>query len=218
MNEMTCTHCCGADQLFDLKGAEKELKKYKKKGPGSVTKRLIDYLSDNNKLEGKSLLDIGGGIGSIQWDFLKRGGSKTIDVDASNGYQQVAKALADEQDYSEKATFVPGDFVDKSAEIPKVDFVTMDKVLCCYPDYQSLLEAALNKCNESIIISFPLGGPIAGLYVGIENFYFKLRNIAFSTFIHPPKQIESFITDHGFEITQKSISFPWHIQAYRRIS
>ena len=25
---MTCKHCCGADLLFDIKGAKKELKKY----------------------------------------------------------------------------------------------------------------------------------------------------------------------------------------------
>lgn len=213
---MACEHCCGADQIFDLKGAEKKLKKYKKNGPGTVTKRLINFLSESNQLDGKSLLDIGGGIGAIQWDFLHGGGDLTIDVDASKSYQQVASDYAAELGYGQKVKFVFGDFVDKSAEIPEVDFVTMDKVLCCYPNYQSLLEAALYKCKESIIISFPVGGPIARLFAVLENLYFKIKKIAFGTYIHSPKQIEELIKSHGFEMTKKSISFPWHIQSYRR--
>ena len=88
---MTCKHCCGADQLFNLKGAEKELKKYRKKGPGKVTTKLIELLTGHDDLAGKTLLDIGGGIGAIQWGFLENGGKYTIDVDASNGYQHVAR-------------------------------------------------------------------------------------------------------------------------------
>src|SRR5210317_2078811 len=99
---MTCNHCCGADRLFDLKGAKKELKKYKKKGPGKSSKRIISFIFANDTL-GKSLLDIGGGIGALQWAFFKQGGIKTFDVDASLGYLNVAESYAIENGYMDKA-------------------------------------------------------------------------------------------------------------------
>lgn len=213
---MTCTHCCGADQLFDKKGADKEMKKYKKRGPGKVTKQLIAQISEGNDFYEKSLLDIGGGIGAIQWAFLDRGGIHAIAVDASNNYQKVARFHAENLGYEKQVSFIFGDFVNISREIGQVDFVTMDKVLCCYPDYQSLLGAALEKCKEGIAISYPIKGIISQLFVLVENAYFKLRNIAFRTYLHSPAEIENFIKTRGFEITHKGISFPWHVQVYRR--
>jgi len=215
---MACNHCCGADQLFDLKNARKSLKRYKKKGPGAITKKLIQYLLDFNQLEGKTLLDIGGGIGAIQWGFLKSGGNRTIDVDASNSYQLVAKEYSEELGYDHSASFVFGDFVESAHEIPYVDFVTMDKVLCCYPDYESLLSEALKKCKTQILITYPLGGSIARFIAAIENLYFRIRKIEFVTYIHSPKEIENFIKSQGFELTKKSISFPWHLQVYTKSS
>jgi len=89
--------------LFDQKGAEKELKKYKKKGAGKATRKLIKEML-NFELERKSLLDIGGGVGAIQWAFLKYKGNRTIDIDASQGYLKVATEYATEQGYENNKT------------------------------------------------------------------------------------------------------------------
>jgi len=213
---MTCKHCCGANDFFDLKGAEKKLRQYKKKGPDKVTSRLIEFFRAEYDFHDKSLLDIGGGVGAIQWEFLRKGGKATINVDASNGYQVVAKDYAYELGFAEKVNFVFGDFVEKSSEVMETDFVTMDKVLCCYPDYQSLLENAIKKCRKSIMISYPLGGFLAKFYAKVENLYFAFKKNPFRTYIHSPQKIEGFIANHGFEITKKSISFPWHVQLYKK--
>lgn len=214
---MTCKHCCGADRLFDLKGAKKELKKYKKKGPGKSSKRLISFIFANDTL-GKSLLDIGGGIGALQWAFFKQGGIKTFDVDASLGYLNVAESYAIENGYMDKAQFILGDFVDKSPEISDCDFVTLDKVVCCYPDYKALLEKAMQKCNGTIGLTYPLSGFIPKLIAQFNKLYFMIKKNPFRTYIHSPKEIEHFIEGHGFKIINKSISFPWHVQIYRRLS
>jgi len=213
---MTCKHCCGADQFFDLKGAQKKMKKFKLKGAGKITKRLLKTLLLQG-VNGKTLLDIGGGIGAIQWIFLENGGEKTTDVDASTEYLKVAEAHAIENKMEENTQFIHGDFIDRSDEIQKHDFVTLDKVVCCYPDYKSLLGLALDKCNETIALSFPVGGPISKFVAIFENIYFYFKKNPFGTYIHSPKEIESFILDHGFQKVKKSISFPWHVQIYRRL-
>ena len=51
---MSCSHCCGANQLFDQKIAKRDLKRYLKKGPKKATRLLTDALK-NLDLKGLSL-------------------------------------------------------------------------------------------------------------------------------------------------------------------
>jgi magnesium-protoporphyrin O-methyltransferase len=215
---MTCKHCCGADQLFDLKGAEKALKKYRKRGLTTVSRRLFSALFDDREMKEKTLLDIGGGIGALQWEFLKSGGRRTYSVDASSGYQQVAASYALEKNLIEQVNFVLGDFTDHADQIPTVDFVTLDKVLCCYPDYGILLDLSLLRCRESIAISYPLGGLIAKFITKFTHLYLMLKKNPFRTYIHSPKEIEKRILSHGFKRSSRRVFFPWHIQVYSRSS
>lgn len=213
---MTCEHCCGADQFFDLKSARKKLRNYKSKGASKATKKLLDLLFLHN-VKGKTLLDVGGGIGAIQWEFLKNGGATTQDIDSSNAYLEVATSYARENNFSDKTKFLFGDLVDKSDEIDTVDFVTLDKVVCCYPDYKSLLETALKKCNETIVLTYPMGGIISKFVNYLSEFYLYFKRNPFRSFIHPPREIENFIISKGFIPVQKKISFPWHVQVYNKV-
>ncbi len=213
---MTCKHCCGADQLFDIKGAKKELKKYKRKGPGKSTNKLIKLIFGKVDLNGKSLLDIGGGIGAIQWGFLKNGGEATMHIDASQSYLLTAEQYASEHNFADRTSFVFGDFVEKAGELASYDYITLDKVICCYPDYKSLLREATKKCHNSIAVTYPFGGFISRLIASFNKIYFYVKKNPFRTYIHSPKEIERFILTQGFEIKEKCKSFPWHVQIYRR--
>ena len=61
------SNCCQQlyDSTFDRKRAESELINYRRKGPRKDTRALLEALS-GLPLNGKSLLDIGGGIGAIR--------------------------------------------------------------------------------------------------------------------------------------------------------
>ena len=41
--------------------------------------------------------------------------------------------------HAERITFRHGDLVALSAELPAADLVTMDRVVCCYPDLEALI-------------------------------------------------------------------------------
>jgi magnesium-protoporphyrin O-methyltransferase len=212
---MTCGHCCGADQLFDLKGAQKEMKKYRKKGPGKSTKTLIETLFSRNT-ENKTLLDVGGGIGALQWYFLENGGLYTKGVDASRGYLHVAGQYAKEKGWKEQTSFLFGDLVNHAKNLTAYDFVTLDKVICCYPDYEALLTSSLEKCTGTIGVVYPLGGLLPKLLIQFNRLYFYITKNPFRTYIHSPKAIREFINSHGFTMVSKKISFPWHVQVYQR--
>lgn len=213
---MTCGHCCGADQLFDLKSAQKEMKKYLRKGPGKSTRKLISELLPAEEVPGKTMLDIGGGVGALQWAFLEKGGLKSTDVDASHGYLHVAGKIAEEKGWNEQTTFLYGDVVDHAVSLRTFDFVTLDKVICCYPDYQALLASSLDKCQGKIGVVYPFGGIIPKIIAQFNRLYFYLKKNPFRTYIHSPKEIENFIKSRGFEMLNRKTSFPWHVQVYRR--
>lgn len=82
---MTCRQCQGIESFFDQKEANKELKGYRKKGPAKTTQMLIDALRAAG-VQGSTLLDIGGGVGAIQYELLKAGASGAVSVEASTAY------------------------------------------------------------------------------------------------------------------------------------
>ena len=213
---MTCEHCCGADKLFDLKGAKKELKKYVKSGPSRVTKKLIQALSTFDKND-KKLLDIGGGIGAIAWHFHENGISQTTDVDASSGYLQVAGEYAQSRGWGSTSFFRQGDFTDVADDLDTFDFVTMDKVVCCYPDYELILKNALAKSRKVIALTFPLGGPIAQLFRWMGSIYLRFQKNPFRPYIHSHEKIEKYIVTSGFRPVHQSIAFPWRVWVFEKV-
>jgi len=213
---MTCKHCCDADRFFDLKGAKKELKKYRRKGAKSATKKLITFLNELNVSE-KTLLDIGGGIGALQWNHLKQGGASTTDVDASSGYLKIAREYANENSWTEKSNFLAGDFYGDIGQIQKHDIVTMDKVICCYPDFKVLLQKAMDHCNETLALSFPIDGPISKFLSFFVKLWMKLNGSTFHPYIHEQKEIENLIHSGGFKLARSGFTFPWSVRLYNKI-
>lgn len=212
---MTCKHCCDSNMIFDTKSAKKEMKHYRKKGAIGATKKLINAMSGLPK-ENKTLLDIGGGIGAIQWEFLENGGSKTTDIDVSAGYLKVAEEFATEKGWQNKTTFSEGDINDVVNELDKHDFVTLDKVVCCYPDYELILNNTTANCSDYLALSFPMSGFISRAINKIGSIYFWIKKLEFKTYIHSNKLMEQLIESNGFTPIHKSIKFPWRVQVYKK--
>ncbi|MGK7390709.1 MAG: class I SAM-dependent methyltransferase [Candidatus Cyclobacteriaceae bacterium M2_1C_046] len=212
---MTCAHCCDTNKFFDDKTARKELKHYNKKGPTGTTRAILKALSEIPKKD-KTLLDIGGGIGAIQWEFLKEGAKHSTDVDAATGYIEHARSVAKEYGYQDKTTFLQGDFNDVADQLPAFDFVTLDRVVCCYPDYEMILKNSTAKAREYIALSYPISNSISRALNKIGRLYFIIKKSEFKTYIHPAKKIEELIENEGFQAIHNSMKFPWHIRVYKR--
>jgi magnesium-protoporphyrin O-methyltransferase len=207
-------HCCGADQFFDLKTAKKQYKRYLRNGPSKVTKKLIGQLEKTNI--GEFLLDVGGGIGAIQWWFLSHGGKQTFGVDASSGYTDLVKEHAAKNNLKESTHFMKGDFIAKAEELPKVDHVTLDKVICCYPDFEAILNLACAKAIHTVSLSYPMDGFIADIFRGFGVLFMKLSGNPFRPYIHRVESIRALFAENGFEVNEKELSFPWYIETYAK--
>jgi len=213
---MSCNHCCGANQQFNLKSAEKDLKRYLKKGPRKPTKLLIKVLKAEN-LKDISLLDIGGGVGIIPLELLPKGLSKITNVDASEGYITVAKSEVEKRHLQEKINYTFGDFVEVQQQIEMHDIVTLDKVICCYPNVDELLKTSLSKASLYYGLVYPQANFLSRLAVWFLNLSLKLRGNPFRTFIHSPKFVHDTIINAGFEkITSSKTIMSWHIHLYKK--
>ena len=206
-------HCCGADLFFDKKTAEKEHRQYQKNGPARVTAKIIQQL-ENQGVEGKSLIDVGGGIGALQWWFLSEGGAKTSDIDASSGYLNHTKNYAKEKGWESKTDFILGDCTDNYQKLSDPDFITLDKVVCCYPNYREILESTCKKSRSHISLTYPMDGIISQIVRSFVGITFLLKKNPFRPYIHSVANIRGIFAEQGYKRIAHDMAFPWHVETY----
>lgn len=214
---MVCPHCQGAETVFDDSSAQKELKDYHKKGAAESTRFLLDVLREAG-VAGLTLLDIGGGVGAIQHELITAGVERAVNVDASAAYLQVAKREAEARGYAEQVEYIHGDFVQIAPEIEAAEIVTLDRVVCCYPDARALVDLSSTRAKHYYALVYPRDFKVASLVVRIINFFaFRLRGNPFRIFIHPTTMIDSIVRDNGFkQIFHRHAGF-WQVFVYERM-
>ena len=212
--------CCprfesAADRQFDDKKAREELQRYRTDGPGPTTRLLEEGLAQAGRVSG-TLLDIGSGVGSLTFELLDRGVLGATAVDASSAYITAARGEAERRGRADVARFVHGDFVTAAHALPAATIVTLDRVVCCYPSYAALLDAALHHAEACIALSYPRDVVYVRLGVMLENAFRRLRGNAFRMFVHPANQMQHMIQSAGFELAGRRETWVWSIDVYTR--
>ncbi len=164
----------------------------------------------------KSLLEIGGGIGSLLFALLKGGVDRVTDIDGSTAYIDVTRQEAAKLGYAGNIDFIHGDFLDHHEKAPVSDIVVLNRVICCYPDMHGLVSRSLDKTKELYGIVYPKDNWLAYLLTPLANLYFKLQRNPFRTFLHPTREVHQLILDHGFEMISRSTTMVWQVCLYRR--
>jgi SAM-dependent methyltransferase len=206
---------CAADHQFNEKKATEELTRYRAKGPGPTTRLLQQGLEQAGTLSG-TLLDIGSGIGSLTFGLLERGVTYAVAVDASSAYNAVARQEAARLGRTDAVRFVHADFVSVASELPAATLVTLDRVVCCYPSYEALLNAAVRHAEQSFALSYPRDTWYARFAVMLENAQRRLRKNPFRTFVHPAARMERLIRSAGFELSTRQETWMWSVDVYTR--
>ena len=92
-------HCChvprGYHTLFGEKAARREARRYRRKGLGDNDKRIVDFLLLRG-VEGASVLEIGGGVSTLQVELLKGGVERAVNVELSPYWEEEARGLVRE--------------------------------------------------------------------------------------------------------------------------
>ena len=164
------------------------------------------------------MLDIGGGIGAIHHELLADVADAAMHVDASSAYLKEAKAEAVRRGHGERVNFIHADFTDVAADLPKADIVTLDRVVCCYPDFRGLLKAAADHSRKVLALTYPREIWYLRIFLQAANFFQRLRNDPFRVFLHPIADMDSLIKGDGFERVSLHRLFVWEMTLYRRVA
>jgi len=204
-----------AQRQFSEKRATDDLAQYRAKGPGSTTRLLLAGLAKTGPQRGP-LLDIGSGVGALTFELLDQGMTSAVGVDLSSAYVAAAAQEAARRGRSSSTRFVQGDFLDVVGELPPADVVMLDRVVCCYPDCERLLDESLRRADRHVGISYPRGVWYVRTWVGIQNVGRRLRGNPFRTFVHSPSVMESVIRRAGFSLINRGSTRTWCADIYGR--
>lgn len=213
---MSCCQCQGIERLFDTKLAKRELRMYRWFGPRRSTSHLLSFLRD--KCENRTLLDIGGGVGVVQHELFDAGLSKAIQVDGASAYIEVSRKEAERRGNNERVEYHHGDFVDLAAgdEELRADIVSLDRVICCYPDMQKLLGSAASRAHQSVALVFPRDGRLFKLAEKIGNFFVRFFDPDYKMYIHTTGDVTSLMESRGFALTGLKRTIAWQVHLYKR--
>ena len=212
---VTCCQCDGIESEFNARFAERELRHFRRRGLRRSTRLLIDSLRWAVS-PGATLLDVGGGIGAIHHVLLDEGVANATQVDASSAYIATARDEAGRRGHADRLELIHGDFVSLSPSLPDADVVTLDRVICCYPDMPALVGAAARKAGRAFGAVYP--PDVLWLRFGVRciNALMRLRRSEFRVFVHSPKAIDAVLREHGLERVTQRRTIAWEVVTYRR--
>jgi hypothetical protein len=104
-----------------------------------------------------------------------------------------------------------------ASELPAATLVTLDRVVCCDPSYEPLLNAALRHADQCFALSYPRDVWYVWLGVALENGQRRLRKTSFRTFVHPVAKMEQMIRQAGFELSSRGETWMWPVDVYTRL-
>lgn len=213
---MPCCKCEGVEEEFNERVARRQLRGYRRRGPKRTTRWLLEAIKQQG-VEGKSLLDIGGGIGEIQHELAAAGVTQVTSVEASSAYQDVARDEARARGYLPYAAYIYGDFVEASRRIDPFDIVTLDRAICCYHDVDGLVSTSASRARRFYGVVFPRVTWWTRFGFRLIKFVQWLRRASFMPFLHPPARVEGLLAREGFDRTFHRTSLVWRVSLYERV-
>ena len=213
---MPCNCCEITDNAFSEAEAKTEIRNYRRRGPMNQTKLILEAIR-SLRLKDAGLLDIGGGIGAIHHELLGDVAREATHVDASSAYLKEAKAEAARLGHGERVNFIHADFTDVASELPKADIVTLDRVVCCYPDFRRLLKAAAEHSQRALAFTYPREIWYLRIGLNIANFFQRLRKDPFRVFLHPVAEMDALLKQEGFRRVSLRRLFVWEMALYQRM-
>lgn len=210
--------CCnprGCDGFFTPRFARRAARRYRRKGLDKTARRIVEFLEQSG-IEGATVLEIGGGVGEIEIELLKRGAERATNLELSPAYAEEAQLLLRAAGLEERAEWRLHDIAANPEGIEPADIVVLHRVVCCYPDYERLLGAAAQHARRFLVFSYPRRNGISRLFIGAQNLLFRLLRKEFRTFVHPPSAMLGVLGERGFRRTFAHHALVWQVAGLER--
>jgi hypothetical protein len=210
--------CCdprGCDQFFNPRFARRMAKRYRRRGLDKTAREIVRFV-ETRGLDGASVLEIGGGLGEIQLELLERGAARAVNLELSPAYESEAMRLARQAGVEGRVERRLHDIAVDPAGVEPADIVVLNRVVCCYPDYERLLGAAADRARRLLVFSHPPRNPVSRLIVAAQNTGFRLMRRDFRVFAHPPEAMIAVLQRHGLRHTYAHRRLVWRVAGLQR--
>src|SRR5688572_9130355 len=211
-----CTYTQEADAQFGETRAAQDAREYEKRGLNRDARAILELVGKSAK--DASLLEVGGGIGAVTLELLKRGATRATNIEASSAYLHTARALAEQAGLGSRVVYHSADFTREAGQIAPADIVIMHRVVCCYPDAHALVTAAAQHTVHLLALSYPVDRWYMRLFTRIQNFIRQIRGSGFRMYIHKPRTVFESASVSGLKPVRESSSGIWRMVVFERIA
>jgi len=205
---------CRGATTCSTREAKADLQRLREHGPDRTTTALLDAILADG-VRGATLLDVGGGVGAIQLRLLDEGLASAWSVDASPAYVRLARTEATRRGYRDRTNGRVGDFVQIADEVPAADIVTLDRVVCCYPDPATLVARAAEHARTTVGLVYPRTSWWIRAVSRVANAVlprFRQQPI----YIHSDKVVRDPLRAAGFVDRPVARTLIWQVHLYTR--
>lgn len=209
---MSCCDPNGLNGLFKGPVVEAELRAFRKNGLSRRQRLFVDALQ--GRIEGRSVLDIGCGIGGLGLGLLEQGATHSTFVDVSRAYLAAARDLAKAQEVDESAEFIEADFI--QTDLSPADIALLDRVVCCYPDAPALLRKAAAHSGTSLVFSYPRPVWWMKATKHLLNSGMRMWRKEYRFYVHEREALLSAAASAGHVLKEERSVGVWHVATFER--
>jgi len=209
---MTC-QCSdvGLSEIFTERVARKDARRYLRHGLPPRARRLKSFIEASLDLRDRSTLEIGSGVGAFTVELARSGTTHSQGVDATLAVVNEAARVAREKGVADRVSFEVADFTAVADGLEPADLVLLDRVVCCYPDWQALLQPAAAHARHAIALSYPAESTFTHLAVRTLNAGQALLGRKFRMHLHPPARMHDLLRSNGFDIVRIGRYWIWEL-------
>lgn len=209
-----CPHSKSGGRIFSF-FARSYRRRFSKNGFEPSQQQLIAGI-EKAEFKDASLLEIGSGVGYLHQILLERGAKSAVGIDLSPDMLKEAQTWADEKNLSKQVEYIQGDFIELLDQVDAADVTILDKVVCCYPHAELLVNCSTSKTKKTYALTYPRKRWFIRLAVATSALFLKLIGSDFRPYVHDPLKIESWIVQAGFKKIEQQQTFIWLTQTYQK--
>ncbi len=209
-----CPHSRSGGRIFSF-FARSYRRRFAKKGFEPSQQQLMDGLKQAD-FKDASLLEVGSGVGYLHQTLLEQGAKNAVGIDLAADMLKEAEDWASEKGLAERIEYIQGDFIELLDQVESADVTILDKVVCCYPHAELLVNSTTVKTKRVYALTYPRKRWFIKVAIDIMAVGFKIVGSDFRVYMHNPDDIERWITQAGFKKTYQQQTFIWLTQVYQK--
>ena len=142
----------------------------------------------------------------IELELLEAGAASATSIELSGAYEDEAEALLAERGLDARVERRIGDFVVDASSVEPHDVVVLHRVVCCYPDMDTLVAEAAGHARRTLLLTYPQDRALVRTGMRVVNLALRISRCGFRTYAHRVERILAVAAEHGFVLDTRSRS------------